>query len=154
RRRHGRRRARRQGAARGDRPHALRRLGDRRGACRRRQPSGWGECVKKKAAAKSGSDIAVADLTPAQAKAALKALAAEIARHDKLYHTNDAPEITDAEYDALRKRNEAIEARFPDLKRKDSPSERVGFTPAERFNKVTHSVPMLSLGNAFDDEDV
>ncbi len=115
--------------------------------------------MKKKAAAQGGSKggggfgSAVEEMTPAQAKAELKFLAAEIAQHDKLYYT-DTPRISDAEYDALRQRNEAIEKRFPELKRKDSPSDRVGAAPAERFGKVTHSVPMLSLGNAFDDEDV
>ena len=110
--------------------------------------------MTKKTAAKSGFGSAVEELTPAQAKAELKFLAAEIARHDRLYHTESRHEITDAEYDALRQRNAAIEARFPELKRKDSPSDRVGAEPAERFGKVTHNVPMLSLGNAFEDDDV
>ena len=108
----------------------------------------------KKSAGKGPTWPTVDELTEAQAKAELKILAAEIARHDKLYYDKAAPELSDAEYDALRRRNEAIEARFPKLKRKDSPSERVGAAPAERFGKVTHSVPMLSLGNAFDDEEV
>ncbi|HRO04896.1 MAG TPA: NAD-dependent DNA ligase LigA, partial [Terricaulis sp.] len=72
---------------------------------------------------------------------------------DKLYYSKDAPELTDAEYDKLRKRNAAIEARFPDLVREDSPSMRVGAAPAEKFGKVRHSVAMLSLDNAFDAED-
>src|SRR5438046_2190513 len=96
----------------------------------------------------------VAKLAEAQAKAELKRLAAEIAGHDKRYHQDDAPTVTDAEYDALRRRNAAIEARFPDLVRADSPSRRVGAAPARGFAKVRHSVPMLSLGNAFSDEDV
>ncbi|MEZ6022464.1 MAG: hypothetical protein R3C16_03390 [Hyphomonadaceae bacterium] len=92
-------------------------------------------------------------LTAKEAAAELEALAGEIARHDKLYYAKDAPELTDAEYDALRKRNSAIEARFPDLVREDSPSMRVGAAPAEKFGKVRHAVPMLSLDNAFDAED-
>ncbi len=100
------------------------------------------------AAAKS-----VADLTEKEAAAELARLAAEIARHDKLYYSKDAPELTDAEYDTLRRRNAAIEARFPGLVREDSPSKRVGAAPAEKFGKVRHAVAMLSLDNAFDAED-
>jgi DNA ligase (NAD+) len=95
----------------------------------------------------------VEDLTPKQAAAELEQLARDIAHHDKLYYSKDAPELTDAEYDALRKRNAAIEARFPDLVREDSPSMRVGAAPAEKFGKVRHAVPMLSLDNAFDADD-
>ena len=84
----------------------------------------------------------------------LERLAQEIRRHDELYYTHSAPELSDAEYDALRRRNEAIEARFPDLKRADSPSDRVGAPPASSFAKVRHSRPMLSLGNALDDDDL
>ncbi len=97
---------------------------------------------------------AVADLTEKQAASELKVLATEIALHDAAYHRDDAPTITDAAYDALRKRNDAIEARFPKLKRADSPSKAVGAAPATGFKKVQHTVPMLSLGNAFSDEDV
>jgi DNA ligase (NAD+) len=93
-------------------------------------------------------------LTQAEAKAELERLAAEIARHDALYYRQDAPEISDAEYDALRVRNAEIEQRFPALVRPDSPSKRVGAAPVEAFGKVRHAVPMLSLGNAFDDEEV
>jgi DNA ligase (NAD+) len=96
----------------------------------------------------------VEDLSADEAAAELARLAAEIARHDRLYYQADAPEISDAEYDELRRRNDAIEARFPDLVRPDSPSRRVGAPAAETFAKVRHRVPMLSLGNAFDDEEV
>jgi DNA ligase (NAD+) len=94
------------------------------------------------------------DLSETEAAAELVRLAAEIARHDALYYRQDAPEIPDADYDALRRRNAAIEARFPALVRADSPSRRVGAAPAEGFGKVRHRVPMLSLGNAFFDEDI
>jgi DNA ligase (NAD+) len=100
------------------------------------------------------SNIPVADLTAAQAQAELKRLAAEIAAHDKHYYQNDAPTVSDAAYDALRRRNEEIEARFPELVREDSPSRRVGAQPSQKFAKVRHAVPMLSLGNAFSDAEV
>ncbi len=100
------------------------------------------------------SKIPVEKLTEAQAKAELKRLAAAIGEHDKRYYQEDAPTVSDAEYDALRRRNEEIEARFPDLMRADSPSRRVGAQPASKFAKVRHAVPMLSLGNAFSDEEV
>src|ERR1700730_11848971 len=100
------------------------------------------------------SKTAVDALTEAAAKAELKRLAAEIAEHDKHYHQEDAPTVSDADYDALRRRNEAIEARFPQLVRPDSPSNRVGATPAAKFAEVRHAVPMLSLGNAFAAEEV
>ena len=98
--------------------------------------------------------IPVKELEAVQAELELERLAAEIAEHDARYYQDDAPSVSDAEYDALRQRNAAIEARFPDLVRIDSPSHRVGAAPAEKFDKVTHAVPMLSLGNAFNDEDV
>src|SRR5215510_6195690 len=104
--------------------------------------------------AKHATSISVADLTEAQAKAELKRLAAEIAAHDKRYYQQDAPTVTDAEYDALRRRNAAIEGRFPQLIRADSPSQRVGAALTGKFKKVRHAVPMLSLDNAFSDEDV
>jgi DNA ligase (NAD+) len=94
----------------------------------------------------------VEELDEAEAAAELARLAAEIAHHDELYYRKDAPEISDAEYDALRARNERIEARFPHLVRDDSPSLRVGAPPVEAFGKVVHKVPMLSLGNVFDEE--
>jgi len=93
-------------------------------------------------------------LTMDEAAEELERLAGEIAEHDKLYYQKDAPRVSDAEYDVLRKRNDAIETRCPELVREDSPSQRVGAEPAEGFGKVVHRVPMLSLGNAFDDEDV
>jgi DNA ligase (NAD+) len=100
------------------------------------------------------SHTEVENLNAADAAAELARLAAEIALHDRLYHQDDAPSITDADYDALRQRNMAIEARFPDLVRDDSPSKNVGGTPSEKFEKVRHRVSMLSLDNAFSPEDV
>lgn len=99
------------------------------------------------------SEKPVDKLSAKEAASELERLAAEIAHHDKLYYSKDAPQLTDSEYDQLRKRNAAIEARFPDLVREDSPSMRVGAAPAEKFGKVSHSVPMLSLDNAFDAAD-
>src|SRR3984885_10531203 len=93
-------------------------------------------------------------LTSAEAEKELDRLASEIAEHDRRYHAEDAPSISDADYDALRRRNAEIEARFPLLVRPDSPSQRVGAKASEKFAKVTHRVPMLSLDNAFDDEDI
>ncbi|WP_425046563.1 NAD-dependent DNA ligase LigA [Primorskyibacter sp. S87] len=98
--------------------------------------------------------IAVENLTEEQAQAELARLAAELDRANTAYHAEDAPEISDADYDRLKRRNAEIEARFPQLKRADSPSEQVGARPADGFTKITHAVRMLSLGNAFDDGDV
>ncbi len=99
-------------------------------------------------------EIPVDELTEAQARAELARLAETIAHHDALYFSQDAPEISDADYDALRLRNAAIEAKFPGLVRPDSPSRRVGVKPVGAFGTVKHAVPMLSLSNAFSDEDV
>ncbi len=93
-------------------------------------------------------------LTEAEARAELAHLAEVLAAANRAYHTLDAPEISDAEYDALKQRNAAIEARFPALKRVDSPSDQVGAALASGFGKITHSVPMLSLENAFEDSDI
>jgi len=93
-------------------------------------------------------------LTEEEARAELAFLAEEIKRHDRLYYTEAAPEISDAEYDALRRCNSNIEARFPELIRSDSPTRRVGAAPAAGFAKVTHTRPMLSLENAFEESDV
>jgi DNA ligase (NAD+) len=89
-----------------------------------------------------------------EAAAELAKLATEIARHNRLYHSEDAPEISDAEYDALVRRNAELEAQFPGLVREDSPSRLVGAAPAAHLAKVRHALPMLSLENAFGEEDV
>ena len=102
----------------------------------------------------SDETTAPEDLTPDSAARELERLAREIARHDRLYYQDSNPELLDADYDALRRRNEAIEARFPDLKRADSPSERVGAPPSSSFAKVRHHPPMLSLANALDDDEL
>ena len=98
--------------------------------------------------------IPVEDLTEEQAEAELEALAQDTAKYDHAYHQEDDPIISDAEYDVLWRRNKAIEERFPNFVRADSPSSRVGSPLEATFAKVTHARPMLSLGNAFDDEDV
>ncbi|TPI65940.1 NAD-dependent DNA ligase LigA [Mesorhizobium sp. B3-1-3] len=100
------------------------------------------------------SEKPVESLTEGEAAEELKRLAAEIAEHDRRYHAEDAPTITDAEYDTLRRRNLALEEHFPGLIREDSPSLRVGAAPAEGFTKVRHAVPMLSLAKAYTDQDV
>lgn len=95
----------------------------------------------------------VEKLNETEAAEELAFLAAELARHDALYHGQDAPEISDADYDALKQRNDAIEARFPALIREDSPSKKVGAAPSVTFQPVVHARPMLSLDNTFSDED-
>lgn len=102
----------------------------------------------------SARSVPPEELTALEATGELADLAKEIVYHDQKYHGEDNPEISDADYDALRQRNDQIEKRFPDLIRDDSPSRRVGFTPLEKFEKVKHAVPMLSLGNAFTTEDM
>src|SRR3974390_1841100 len=96
----------------------------------------------------------IASLTRAQAKVEHKRLALEIERHDKAYYQEDAPKISDAEYDALRRRFNVLEARFPELVTSSSPSQTIGAAPSGKFKKVRHAVPMLSLDNAFAEEDV
>jgi DNA ligase (NAD+) len=103
---------------------------------------------------KTAAARAVADLSEAEARARLETLAATLAEADRAYHQADAPDLSDAEYDALKRENAALEARFPELKRADSPSESLGAAPAEGFSKHTHAQRMMSLSNAFVDEDV
>ncbi|ARE38306.1 DNA ligase [Rhodovulum sp. P5] len=100
------------------------------------------------------SDIPVEKLNVDEARAELADLARRLAEADDAYHRKDAPVLSDADYDALKRRNAEIEARFPDLKRADSPSEKVGAEPAEGFSKVRHARRMLSLENAFDGEEI
>ncbi|MEH2495934.1 DNA ligase (NAD+) [Bradyrhizobium sp. AZCC 1678] len=96
----------------------------------------------------------VAKLTKAQAKVEHMRLALELEGHDKRYYQEDAPSVSDAEYDALRQRYNAIEKRFPEFVTAESPSQKVGAAPSGRFKKVRHAVPMLSLDNAFAEQDV
>ncbi|CAM4176567.1 NAD-dependent DNA ligase LigA [Palleronia rufa] len=102
----------------------------------------------------TAEDTAIESLDRKAAAEELERLAGLIAAANAAYHRDDAPELSDAEYDRLKRRNAAIEARFPDLKRDDSPSDRVGASPSPGFAKVRHAQRMLSLGNAFDAEDV
>lgn len=100
------------------------------------------------------AELNISELTHEQARAELERLAGLLAQANTAYHGQDAPEISDAEYDFLRRRNAEIEAAFPDLTRSDSPSHMIGAAPSDGFGKIRHAVPMLSLGNAFEDDDV
>lgn len=103
---------------------------------------------------KPAQPAAIDTLNPMEASLEADALKRMIRRHDVLYHQKDTPEISDADYDALKRRLEAIEAAFPHLQTPDSPTQKVGAAPAREFSKVRHAVPMLSLANAFSDDDV
>src|ERR1700751_373154 len=105
-------------------------------------------------AAKAKTLPDVTDLTKAQARTEWKRLALELEGHDRRYYQEDAPSVSDAEYDELRQRFNAIEKRFPDFVTAESPSQKIGSAPSGRFKKVRHAVPMLSLDNAFAEEDV
>jgi DNA ligase (NAD+) len=106
------------------------------------------------AKSKTKTPPAIDTLTKAQAKVEHMRLTLELERHDKAYYQDDAPKVSDAEYDALRQRFNAIEKRFPEFVTSDSPSQKVGAAPSGRFKKVRHAVPMLSLDNAFAEQDV
>src|SRR3954452_6931839 len=114
--------------------------------------TGWHSTMIAKSKPRNLADVA--GLTKSQAKVELKRLALEIERHNAAYYQEDAPKISDAEYDELRKRLNAIEARFPELVSSGSPSQKVGAAPSGKFSKVRHAVPMLSLDNAFAEQDV
>ena len=96
----------------------------------------------------------VEQLTTEEAEQELARLAKELGQHDQSYYQDNSPTISDADYDTLRLRNRDIETRFPKLIRWDSPSKKIGAPVRSGFQKVQHAVPMLSLGNAFDDEDL
>src|ERR1700686_728113 len=106
------------------------------------------------AKSKTKSPPDVDTLTKARARVEHKRLALELEGHDRRYYQEDAPKVSDADYDALRKRFNAIEARFPEFVTSDSPSQKIGAAPSGRFRKVRHAVPMLSLDNAFAEDDV
>ena len=110
--------------------------------------------MAKSASASGLRAKAVGELSESDARAEHTALDREIAEHDRRYHREDRPTISDAEYDKLRRRYEEVEARFPALADEESRSRRVGAPPSEKFAKVRHRVPMLSLANAFTDEEV
>ncbi len=111
-----------------------------------------GDRGKSRGAAKRDGEAGAAASPAARAEHAR--LAKEIAAHDRRYYQDDAPTISDAEYDALRRRYEALEQAFPELVTAVSLSRKVGAAPAEKFAKVKHAVPMLSLGNVFSGEEV
>ncbi|MBV1897257.1 MAG: NAD-dependent DNA ligase LigA, partial [Rhodobacteraceae bacterium] len=98
--------------------------------------------------------INIEDLNKAQSRKELARLARILLQANDEYYRADAPKLSDADYDRLKLRNAAIESRFPDLKRSDSPSDQIGARAGDGFAKAVHSVRMLSLGNAFDDQDV
>jgi DNA ligase (NAD+) len=100
------------------------------------------------------AETPVEQLTEAEAREELARLTAELTRHDAAYHQQDAPEISDADYDALKRRALAVEDRFPELTMADSPSQVVGAAVSAQFSPVRHGVPMLSLDNAFDEAEV
>src|ERR1700753_1015499 len=100
------------------------------------------------------SPSSIASLSLAEAQKEHARLGAEIAEHDRRYHTEDAPTISDADYDALRRRYTALEKAHPSLADAESQSRKVGAAPSARFAKIRHAAPMLSLDNAFADEDV
>src|SRR5262245_5042701 len=128
-------------------PRSPMRRGPRPSACWQRSDRFMAR--RKESAGAGKPDASIAALTTAEAEAELARLARDIAYHDERYFKHDDPEISDADYDALRRRNAALEETFPDLVRPDSPSRRIGSGPAEKFGKIRHRVPMLSLGNAF-----
>ena len=102
----------------------------------------------------TSAETPIDSLSPLEAAAEIARVSEAIREADRLYYQEDAPTLTDADYDRLRRRLLALEARFPDLRRPESPSLKVGVGPSERFEKIRHAVPMLSLDNAFSDEDV
>ena len=109
--------------------------------------------TRKPRRAETAASAPVEALTEAEAVTELATLAKQITHHDRLYYQQDAPEISDADYDVLRRRNAAIEARFPHLIRADSPSKRIAVAPEAGFAKLRHRVPMLSLDNAMSAEE-
>ena len=117
-------------------------------------PSGMTEGTVRPADPMVAASEPAAGLTEAEARARLAELARQLDEADRAYHQADTPVLSDADYDALKRENAALEARFPHLKRADSPSDSVGAAPAEGFSKHTHAQRMMSLSNAFDDEDV
>src|SRR5262245_54906399 len=115
------------------------------GAASDAAPTGSGRGAK-------GADSATSDA--AEASERIATLRKDIAHHNRRYHELDEPEISDADFDALMRELRDLETQHPDLVTPDSPTQRVGSAPSGRFAKVRHSVPMLSLGNAFSEEDV
>ena len=118
------------------------------------RPEPWNQTHMKAEKPHRDSRIAVEDMTQRQAAREHARLEAELKKHDEAYYQKDAPLVSDAEYDSVRRRYEQIEARFPDLRTLESLSRKVGAAPARGFSKIRHAVPMLSLENAFSDEDV